>query len=259
MTIRYAGLALMVGVVLAFVAPLFMPGYTFINPVDQTDFPTALRALGDSAVLAHWMTFFTLISLLLMSFGFLGILPMAVRQGGLGGKLLQFGIIATLIEWSILIIATGMRHFEIHLMQRSNLASTGSQTAADFEAAALAVHIDMTGITLAFIALVPLSSSLFGIGLSTRFASMDLYKGACYVMVAAGAVAMANFLLAMNAPDLGIQALLMVNSISLYIQGVCLIIVGYGMYQGQEELSGESPAAPQAGVPGTMQAGTAGG
>ena len=32
--IRCAGLALIVGVVLAFVAPLFMPGYTFINPVD---------------------------------------------------------------------------------------------------------------------------------------------------------------------------------------------------------------------------------
>jgi hypothetical protein len=115
MTIRYAGIALMVGVVLALVAPLFMPGYTLISPVDQTDFPAARDALGDSAVLAQWMTFLTLISLLL-SFGFLGLYPLASRQAGLGGKLLQFGIIATLIEWSILIIATGMRHFEIHLM-----------------------------------------------------------------------------------------------------------------------------------------------
>ena len=110
MAIRCAGLALIVGVVLAFVAPMFMPGYTFINPVDQTDFPVARDALGDSPVLAQWMTFFTLISLLLMSFGFLALYPLASRQTGLGGKLLQFGIIATLIEWSILIIATGMRH-----------------------------------------------------------------------------------------------------------------------------------------------------
>ncbi len=258
MTIRYAGLALMVGVLLAFVAPLFMPGYTLIDPVDQTDFLTALRALGDSAVLAQWMTFFTLISLLLMSFGFLAILPLANRQAGLAGRLLQFGIIATLIEWSILIVATGMRHFEIHLMQRSNLGSTGSQSAADFEAAALAVHIDMTGVTLAFVALAPLASSLFGIGLSGRFATMNLYKVACYVLVAAGIVGMLNFLLAMNAPDLGLQSLLMVNSIALYIQGVCLIIVGYGMYRGQEELSGESSAAPQVGGPGTIQTGPAG-
>ena len=44
MTTRYAGLALIVGILVAFVAPLFMPGYTFINSVDQTDFPKALEA-----------------------------------------------------------------------------------------------------------------------------------------------------------------------------------------------------------------------
>ena len=230
----------MVGVVLAFVAPLFMPGYTFINPVDQTDFPAARDALGDSAVLAQWMTFLTLISLLLMSFGFLGLYPLASRQAGLGGRLLQFGIIATLIEWSILIIATGMRHFEIHLMQRSNMAADGSQSAAEFQAAALAVHIDTTAVTLAFVALAPIASSIFGLGLSWRFDSMDLFKVACYLLVASGLVGLVNYLSAMNAPDAGIQALLLVNTIVLYIQGVCLIIVGFGMYRGRDELAEES-------------------
>ena len=229
----------MVGVVLAFVAPLFMPGYTFINPVDQTDFPAARDALGDSAVLAQWMTFLTLISLLLMSFGFVGLYPLASRQAGLGGRLLQFGIIATLIEWSILIIATGMRHFEIHLMQRSSMAADGSQSAAEFQAAALAVHIDTTAVTLAFIALAPIASSIFGLGLSRRFDSMDLFKVASYLLVAGGLVGLVNYLLAMSAPDAGIQALLLVNTIVLYIQGICLIIVGYGMYRGREELSEE--------------------
>ena len=240
MTVRYAGIALMVGVILGFVVPLFTPGYTLINPVDQTDFSAARDAMGDSAVLAQWMTFLTLISLLLMSFGFVGLYPLASRQAGLGGRLLQFGIIATLIEWSILIIATGMRHFEIHLMQRSGLAPDGSQTAAEFEAAALAVHIDMMAVTLAFVALAPLASSMFGIGLSRRFASMDLLKVACYILVAGGLVGLVNFLFAMSAPDAGLQALLLVNTIVLYIQGVCLIIVGYGMYGGREELSEES-------------------
>ncbi|MYA62097.1 MAG: hypothetical protein F4X94_05935 [Dehalococcoidia bacterium] len=240
MTIRYAGIALMVGVVLAFVAPLFMPGYTFINPVDQTDFPAARDALGATAVLAQWMTFLTLISLLLMSFGFVGLYPLASRQAGFGGRLLQFGIIATLIEWSILIIATGMRHFEIHLMQRSNMVADGSQSAAEFQAAALAVHIDMTAVTLAFIALAPIASSIFGLGLSRRFDSMDLFKVASYLLVAGGLVGLVNYLFAMSAPDAGIQALLMVNTIVLYIQGICLIIVGYGMYRGRDELAEES-------------------
>ena len=230
----------MVGVALAFVAPLFMPGYTFISPVDQTDFPAARDALGDSAVLAQWMTFLTLISLLLMSFAFLCLYPLASRQAGLGGRLLQFGIIASIIEWTILIIATGMRHFEIHLMQRMNLATDGSQSAAEFEAAALAVHIDMTAVTLAFVALAPLASSVFGIGLSKRFASMDLFKVTCYVLVAGGLVGVVNFLFAMNAPDLGIESLLLLNTLVLYIQGICLIIIGYGMYRGREELAGGS-------------------
>jgi hypothetical protein len=121
MTIKYAGLALIAGVLLAFVAPLFIPGYSLVTPVDQTDFPAAVDALGDLPILAQWMNFVALISLLLMSVGLLGLYPLASRQAGLGGKLLQFGIIATLIEWSILIIVTGMRHFEIHLMQRSSL------------------------------------------------------------------------------------------------------------------------------------------
>ena len=44
----------MVGVVLAFMAPLFMPGYSLVNPVDQTDFAAALEALSDSPILAQW-------------------------------------------------------------------------------------------------------------------------------------------------------------------------------------------------------------
>ena len=237
MTIRYAGLALMVGVLVAFVAPLFMPGYTFINSVDQTDFPLALKALGDSPILGQWMNFFSLIALLLMVFGFLALYPLANQQPGLGGRLLQFGIVATLIEWGIAILATGMRHFEIHLMQR---ASDGSQSVADLEAAALNVHIDVTAISLAFVVLAPIASSIFGLGLSKRFAEMNPFKIACYILVASGLVGLVNFLFAMNAPDAGIRSLLLINTIVLYIQGLCLIIIGYGMYKEREGLVVES-------------------
>ena len=239
MTMRYAGLALIVGVVVAFIAPLFIPGYVFIDQVDQTDYAEALGAFADAPVLAQWMTFLTLISLLLMSFAFVCLYPLARRQAGLGGRLLQFGIIATIIEWSILIIATGMRHFELHLLQRAEIAAAGSQAAADFEAAALALHLDTTGVNLAFIALAPIASSLFGLGLAKRFSSMSPYKIACYVLPVSGLVGLINFLFAISAPDTGIDALLFVNTIVLYIQGLCLIAIGYGMYQGREELATE--------------------
>lgn len=239
MTMKYAGLALVVGVLLAFIAPLFIPGYVFIDQVDQTDYAAALGAFAGAPVLAQWMTFLTLISLLLMSFGFVCLYPLARRQAGLGGRLLQFGIIATIIEWSILIIATGMRHFELHLLQRAEIAAAGSQAAADFEAAALALHLDTTGVNLAFIALAPIASSLFGLGLAKRFDAMSPYKIACYILPVSGLVGLINFLVAVSTPDAGIDALLFVNTIVLYIQGLCLIAIGYGMYQGREELATE--------------------
>ena len=41
-----AGLALMVGVILAIVASVFYPGGPFINPVDQSDFAAAVVRPG---------------------------------------------------------------------------------------------------------------------------------------------------------------------------------------------------------------------
>ena len=238
MAIKYAGLALIAGVVLAFVAPIFMPGYALIYPVDQTDFAAARDALGDSPVLAHWVNFISLISLSLMIFAFLVLYPLASRQGGLAGKILQFGIVASIIEWGILIVATGMRHFVIHLMQRSELTE-GTPSPEEFQAAALAVHTDMAAVTIAFVALYPLASIAVGLGLANRFASMDLYKVTAYVMAAAGLLGLVNFLFAMSAPDMGFETLLLINNLALYIGGVCFIIVGYGMYRGRNELAEE--------------------
>ncbi len=236
MAIKYAGLALIVGVVLAFVAPIFMPGYALIYPVDQTDFAAARDALGDAPVLAHWVNFISFISLLLMISAFLGLYPLASRQEGIGGKLLRFGLIASIIEWSILIIASGMRHFVIHLMQRSDLGD-GPPSPEAFEAAALAVHTDMIGVILAFVALYPLASIAVGLGLSKRFASMDIYKAAAYVMAAAGLVGLVNFMFGMSIPDLGIQSLLLINNLALYVGGICFIVIGYGMYRGRAEFA----------------------
>ena len=113
-----------------------------------------------------------------------------------------------MIEWSALNIASGMRHFVIHLMQRSGLPDDGSLSAADFEAAALAVHSGLTAVTLTFIALFPLATIMVGIGLSQRFGSLDIYKLTSYVLAIGGVIGLVIYLTAMNAPDLGIQTLL---------------------------------------------------
>ncbi len=241
MTIKHAGLALMVGMILAWIGGLFLPGFSIINPTDQTDFPAAVAALGDAAILAHWMNFIMLISMLLLIFGLLGFYPVASRQAGLGGKLLRFGIIASIIEWSTIIIVIGMRFFEIHLMQRSNMPHDGGELLpADFVAAALALHISLTAVLLASVMLYPLASIMVGLGIASRFASTNLYKVAGYVMAAAGLLGLVNILVAMNIPDAGIQNMFLINSIALYAAGVALFIFGFGMYRGQAELADES-------------------
>ena len=108
MSIKYAGAALSVGVVLSILSGLLSPGNVLINPVDQTDFHEALRVIGEMPNLAHVMVFLGVIAMVLISFGAFCLFPLASRQGGLSGTLLQFGIILSIIEWSILIV--GVEH-----------------------------------------------------------------------------------------------------------------------------------------------------
>ena len=238
-TTRYAGIALMASIVLLLATSWLLPGRTIIDPVDQTDFVAVRDALGDTALLAHWVTFAEIVSMLLMTFGALALYPLASRQAGLGGRLLQFGIIVSIIQWSFLIVAAGMRHFVIHLMQRSALLDDGSPLAADFEVAALAVQTNMAGVVLSLIVLFPLATMMLGLGLASRFSSAGPYKIASYVMAAGGLVGLVVFLLAMNAPGLDIQTLIWISSVVLYVDSICMFIIGLGMYKGREGLTDE--------------------
>ena len=85
--------------------------------------------------------------------------------------------------------------------------------------------------------MAPIASSLVGLGLSKRFNEMNFSKFGCYLLTLGGIVGLGNFLFALNSPEAGIQSLLFVNTIILYIQGISLIIIGYGMYTGRKELA----------------------
>ena len=209
MATKYPGLALMAGMVLIMLTSMLLP----------------------------WMTFMTIISLLLMSYGLLGLYPAASQQAGFGGRMLQFGIIISVIEWSILIIVGGMRHFVIHMMQRSELPADGSLTSADFEQVALGIHTTMTSVGLTLYALFPLASILLGIGLSKRFDSMGIYKSSSLILAIGGVLGLIIFLTAMNAPDFGLSTMLNINNTVLSIMSITLIIIGYGMYREREEFA----------------------
>ena len=231
-----AGLALMAGWALALVASLFFPGAILVVPVDGTDFARAINVMADYASLAHVTTFLVIVAMLLHGYGLLGLYRLPNRQGSLATPALRFGIIASLFGWGIFIIAMGKRHMIVHLMQRAMDAGTSPEMQAEFETLAVATYADMAGIILAFLTIYPFASSLVGLALAARFSGMNIYRLAAYGLVVIGVGGLVNFFVVQHAPSVDIVVLLQINNTLLLIGGVCLALVGLGMYRGRSEL-----------------------
>ncbi|MXZ03095.1 MAG: hypothetical protein F4Y88_05305 [Chloroflexi bacterium] len=239
MATKYAGIAMMIGILLSIVASLLYPGNAVVYRVDQTDFPAALEVIGDAPTLTHTTIFLSIIAMLLISFGAYGLFPLATRLGGLAGTLLKFGIIISIIEWSINIIGLGMRQFVTHLMQRANDAAAGSENQILLEETALSVHTTLTAVFLAFITIYPFATMLFGYGVGKLIQTMNAFKIAANVLVVSGAAGLITYLVAMFAPGDDPLVYLMIFNILLFIGSICLLVIGLGMYRGSEGLTEE--------------------
>lgn len=235
-TIKYAGIALAVGVVLSFVSSLFFPGNVIINPVDRTDFPEAVQAIADATVLAHIVTFLSIVGMLLTAFGAFSLLPLATRLGGLAGSLLKFGVILAIIEWSVIVIGMGMQHFVIHVMQRAEDAGSGTDEYTYFEETALATHTMMTALLLTFITIFPFASTLMGIGVNRLVQSMNAYKIGAYALIVCGVGGLIVYLMAMLAAG-DLTTYWMMFNILIFIGAVGLFLTGLGMARGAEGLT----------------------
>ena len=242
MAIKYAGIAMMVGLVLSILSSFLYPGNALVNPVDQTDFPAALEVLGDAPTHAHVMIFLSILAMLLISFGAFGLYPLATRLGGLSGTLLKFGIIISIIEWSILIIGLSMRHFAVHLIQRANTTAAGSADRILLEDTALTIHITLTAVFLGFLTIYPFATMLVGLGVTKLIQTMNAFKIAAYVLLLSGAAGLIAYFAAMFAPGDEPVVYLTVFNILLLIGSICLFVIGFGMYQGNEGLTEESAA-----------------
>ena len=240
---RGAGLSLMTGWALALVASLLFPGGLLIVPVDGTDFARAINVMADYASLAHVTTFLVIVAMLLHGYGFLGLFRLHHREGSLMSPVLRFGIIASLFGWAIFIVGMGKRHMIVHLMQRAMDSGTSPEMAAEFETLAIATYADMAGIMLAFLTIFPFGSALVGLALAARFSGMNVYRLASYGLVVIGVGGLVNFLVVQHAPAVGITLLLQINNTLLLIGGVCLLLIGVGMYRGRSEFQTEGSSS----------------
>lgn len=238
---RYAGLALAVGVVLSMVGSLIFPGGPIVDSVDQTDFEAAIGALAGNPGLGHFTTLMVIAGMVLHGYGFVGLFGVARGGEGFQGPLLRFGIILSLFGWGIFALSMAKRLMVIHLTQRAEIADTAS-VQTFFDDAALTSHMEMSGLILGAITLLPIASALTGLGLAPRFNRMDVFKVACQGLVAVGVLGFVNFVVALFVPESNVQTLLIINNVLWSIGSLCLFIVGVGMYRGRSELTPDDAA-----------------
>ena len=111
---------------------MFFPGGPFISPVDQTDFDTAVVALGEQSSLAHVMTMLVIAGMLLHVYGIVALLRLVNGARCSAGTALRTGVFASLFAWGIFIVALAKRHLVIYLMQRSLSVSETPDMAQQF-------------------------------------------------------------------------------------------------------------------------------
>ena len=238
-----SGLALIVGFVLTLVAGLFFPGGPFVSPVNQMDFAAAVVPLGEHPSLAHLMTMLVIVGMMLYAYGICAFLRLGNGERSLAGTALRTGVFASLFGWGVFIIGLGHRHMVIHLMQRSLDPAESPEMQAEFAHFAVAGLIDMSGLLMAFVWIYPIASILVGIGLLGRLRDLNILKLASYVLVICGTGSLVNFVVAQHASGLDVEVLLAVNNFFQMIGGVCLLLIGLGLFQGRSGLVPEEEAA----------------
>ena len=231
---KSGGLALIVGVILLVLASLIFPGGVR-NPVDQTDFSAALGAAAAEASLAHLASMLSIIGMFLYGYG--GFTWLRLAQKGPGGMCLRLGAYVSMFGWSLYVVAMGMRHFSVHLMQR------GMQPGADqamFESLATNTYVAMAGIVIALVSVYPIGSALVGLGLAARFDSMSIFKLASYGFVLVGVGGAVNFLVLQHVAGLEPLVLLVNDNAMQALGSLLFVIIGVGMYRGRSELTSEA-------------------
>ena len=240
MTIKHAGIALIIGVVFSFASGLLFPGNVLINPVDQLDYAQAIGAIADAPEVAHVMISLSIFGMLFTAFAFItGIYPLTNQSTGVANTLLRFGIMLSVFEWCILIIGDGMRHIAVHLTQRAS-ATTDAAEATLLSGLSLDVWVSLVAVFMAFVPIFPIASFLVGIGLVARIPTTNLPKLASYGLVIVGIVGFIIYFLAMLAPGSDPNFYLTVYNILLFFGAICFAVLGYGMIKGQDGLTEEA-------------------
>lgn len=225
-----AGLAIILGVILAMVASLITPG-VIIDSVDQTDFPEAIEALADNSLLTHASTLIYMLGIVLQAFGLFAVFRTTEGRTGLANSLVRFGVVAAMVHYGIFIIALTTRHMTAIVLDHGV-----GLDAAQEETLALTLHGTGAALQFGFLAISGVSSMILGAGLAARFGKLDLFKGASLLFVLTGLVALLNVVIGQHAAGDEFEVIAIISIVFLWVAALCVLIFGIGVWQGRDEL-----------------------
>ncbi len=232
-----AGWALIVAVVIGFVASLLTPGGLLIDPVDSASFEEVAGVLGDNAQLAQFVTSAFVISVVLYWFG-LHSLRRAFNGGSTMDFVSRFALNIFLVGYAFLIVELSIRHLLIHVLEHgvgSSLAEEQAMGTTLFAAAA--------GVHYAFLYVTSIGSTIFGYGLARRCGGTNIFKLAALGLALTGLLSFIVLMIAEHVSAVDLHGVALVSNIVLFFGSLCIAVIGVGIIQGRREFVGEEAAA----------------
>ncbi len=223
------GCALIVGALLLIVTGLLLPGGPIIDNVDLTDLEASLGAMSDNDTLTHVMTLLAILGSLAVAFGLFSFFRLSGDEGSTGHAFLRFGLVLNLFHYGIFILSGGLRHFLLIV------ADGGVETGGQDQAIAMNLHSASIGLHFALLTVSSIGGILVGVGLARRFASLNVFASACWLLALAGLAGLVNVVVGEHVGS-DLEAPALISSIVLFVGAVCLIVIGYGVHTGQSEL-----------------------
>ena len=232
-----AGWALILAVVVGFIASILTPGGLIIDPVDTNNFEEAAVVLGDNSEIAQWMTFLLVVSVVLYWFG-LNSLRRAFSSGSSMDKLSRFALNVFLLGYAFLIIELGIRHILTHI-----LAHGVGGSPAEEKTMAITLFAAAAGIHLAFLYVAAIGSMIFGYGLVRRCAGISIFRLASLGMALTGLGSFIVLMIAEHVPAIDLHGIALASNAVLLFGSLCILVIGIGIIQGRREFVGDKAAA----------------
>lgn len=232
-----AGRALIVAVVIGFVASLLTPGGLLVDSADSAAFAEAAGVLGDNSALAQLSTFAFVVSIVLYWFG-LSSLRRAFSGDSAMDVVSRFALNIFLVGYAFLIVELSLRHILTHILAHG----VGSSPTQE-EAMAVALFAVAAGLHFAFLYVSAIGSTIFGYALARRSEGMDIFQLASWGMALTGVVTFALLMIAEHMPDVDLHGVAVASNLLLLFASLCIVVIAVGIMQGRREFVGDDAAA----------------